>query len=559
MAAFKHVIVIGYGVVTGTVLPIVNEHLGKYGYSVAYIEHEVHPFNAAKKYAEANEVEYHVIEDKIELTNFFEKRAENSKLLIISASNNYLFSKHLVENDNVTIVNFHNALLPNFPGRNAPSWAIYECLKKTGITWHYVTSGVDEGDIIIQKECPIDDDIRAYELVAIQMKLAGEAFIECYEDILNESAKPLKQDICEKRRLYKSKEVPGGGIFDLEDKPEDIYRLLRAMDYGKNDIFPLPMTVYKEQQIRIRRYKKVSLAEKNDVENTLYIPYSADEYLMLRYDTVSASGEIRGVVDTLEYLQDMVYELKRANRRMQSNMVLREEELEEIIQQNELLYTYLPGKYLNVWFWERDFIRLYYYVSTIDEYKPFDGDEKIICEIYATKKELKTDSLIARFERNHFKKYSSYHRWVAKDLTFDTIGESSYSVRDDVTNGIYDGILTYFDVYGDHLPRESSLEEYWKDKKILSIFDEQENLIGGLVVSTNGKVQTEEYVFVNDSHRGKRLARMLHNSWRQRANEDGVMQHVAWIRDDNVVSIGLHTTLGYVKQDTYKIVMEKGI
>lgn len=97
MDIFEHVIVIGYGVITGAVLSVVDGHSKQYNYSLEYIEYEVHPFNTAKKFAEANSVDYQVIEDKHALTDYFIQSAMTFKLLIISASNNYLVPKNLVE------------------------------------------------------------------------------------------------------------------------------------------------------------------------------------------------------------------------------------------------------------------------------------------------------------------------------------------------------------------------------------------------------------------------------------------------------------------------------
>lgn len=286
MSLFKQIVVIGYGVVTGRVLSYVNEYASKKGYTVQYIEHEIYPFNMAKKYAEAHRVDYQVIPDKIQLTQFFLNQADKGRLLIISASNNYLFPKQLVENKNVTIVNFHNALLPQLPGRNAPSWAIFEKYVVTGITWHYVSSGIDDGDIIIQKQCPITQDMKAYELVSCQMTLAGDAFEEVFDDIILGNVKPIKQKICDRRKIYKSNEVPGGGMFNLNDDIEYIYRLLRAMDYGKNSIFPLPTTIYNGNPIIIKRYKKIAVKDKRESANKLYIPFNNEELLMLKYEQI---------------------------------------------------------------------------------------------------------------------------------------------------------------------------------------------------------------------------------------------------------------------------------
>ena len=56
-----------------------------------------------------------------------------------------------------------------------------------------MTEGVDEGDIIVQKKCDVTADIKAYELVAVQMRLAGEAFDECYESVLMNQANRKKR------------------------------------------------------------------------------------------------------------------------------------------------------------------------------------------------------------------------------------------------------------------------------------------------------------------------------------------------------------------------------
>jgi GNAT superfamily N-acetyltransferase len=82
--------------------------------------------------------------------------------------------------------------------------------------------------------------------------------------------------------------------------------------------------------------------------------------------------------------------------------------------------------------------------------------------------------------------------------------------------------------------------------------------IAGLVVSENGKVQTEEFVFVKPEFRGQGFAKHLHETWNRDAQKVGALC-VAWIRDDNKVSIKLHEQLGYIQQEMYKITLKKGM
>lgn len=54
------------------------------------------------------------------------------------------------------IVNIHPSLLPNFPGADGIGDALRAGVTKTGVTVHFVDTGVDTGAIIAQQEVPIE-------------------------------------------------------------------------------------------------------------------------------------------------------------------------------------------------------------------------------------------------------------------------------------------------------------------------------------------------------------------------------------------------------------------
>lgn len=66
------------------------------------------------------------------------------------------------------IINTHPSLLPEFKGANAVRDAIAAGAKKTGVTIHFVDSGVDTGEVIVQREVEI---------------VAGESAAELHERI----------------------------------------------------------------------------------------------------------------------------------------------------------------------------------------------------------------------------------------------------------------------------------------------------------------------------------------------------------------------------------------
>lgn len=278
---FDRVVVVGYGKATGNVLKYIEEQRQAYGYQLEFIEHELHALSITRKICEERGIPYTSMPDKHELAAYLCSIME--KTLIVSASNNFLFPAVCVEKENITIINFHNALLPDYPGRNAPSWVIYQGERQTGITWHYVTAGIDEGNIIIQKRCAIGPEDKAYELTERLMDLACEGFAECFAAVLEERAQTISQGSILGRRMYRSTEVPGNGFFELSEEPEAIYRLLRSVDYGKNDIFPHMQTVVDGVRVEVIRYRKIVPEKKKDEENVVFLLLSGTHLLKIKY------------------------------------------------------------------------------------------------------------------------------------------------------------------------------------------------------------------------------------------------------------------------------------
>lgn len=66
------------------------------------------------------------------------------------------------------VINSHPALLPNFPGAHAVRDALNAGVTTTGCTIHWVDKGVDTGEIIAQREVPIqigDDEASLHERI----------------------------------------------------------------------------------------------------------------------------------------------------------------------------------------------------------------------------------------------------------------------------------------------------------------------------------------------------------------------------------------------------------
>lgn len=148
------------------------------------------------------------------------------------------------------------------------------------IYWHFVTAKVDAGSIITQKRHIINDNEKAYELVDCLMGLAAETFREFFPNLLESTLQAKSQEFRGKREIYRACEIPGNAEFSLDDHPVDIYRLLRALDYGKAGIFPAATTMLHDKKTKVVRYKKGPATDMGGKPGFLFLPLD-DGFLKL--------------------------------------------------------------------------------------------------------------------------------------------------------------------------------------------------------------------------------------------------------------------------------------
>lgn len=74
------------------------------------------------------------------------------------------------------IINIHPSLLPDFPGRHGIEDAFKAGVKETGVTIHWVDSGVDSGPIVSQENILIQDEWTLDELEIAIHKIEHELY-----------------------------------------------------------------------------------------------------------------------------------------------------------------------------------------------------------------------------------------------------------------------------------------------------------------------------------------------------------------------------------------------
>jgi methionyl-tRNA formyltransferase len=181
-------------------------------------------------------------------------QAVQQPTLVLSIHNIVIFSRECLSNNKLNVVNFHNSLLPRHPGRNAPSWAIYEMDEVTGSTWFEVVPQIDAGGVIAQNSVPLTPTITAIEATKQCVKAGYDSFREILPSLLHGAYSTTKQT-GGPYPLHLARHIPNEGILDPHWPVEKMSAFLRALDYGAHGIFDKPRIVHEGNQYVIEKYR----------------------------------------------------------------------------------------------------------------------------------------------------------------------------------------------------------------------------------------------------------------------------------------------------------------
>lgn len=107
---------------------------------------------------------------------------ENIDLIVLAGFLSIL-SKEFVEKWQGKIINIHPALLPKYGGKGMYGKFVHQAVLEagdevSGATVHFVTPGIDEGEIILQKEFKIEKDDAVEDLQRKVAEVEKEILIE---------------------------------------------------------------------------------------------------------------------------------------------------------------------------------------------------------------------------------------------------------------------------------------------------------------------------------------------------------------------------------------------
>tara|TARA_B100001540_G_C15810329_1_gene644214 strand:- start:2619 stop:3587 length:969 start_codon:yes stop_codon:yes gene_type:complete len=175
--------------------------------------------------------------------------------LILVLGWSQLLKSDLIKIPKIGVFGSHPTLLPKYRGRAPIPWTIIKGLKKSGLTFFWITEGVDDGDILDQREFLISDDEDSTSLMKKIVSVGKIMLIENLEHIQNGIITRKKQNESDFVEEW-PKRTPEDGKIDWSKSAKDIQTLIRATTHP----YPGAYTIFKNKKIKIWKAE----IEKND-------------------------------------------------------------------------------------------------------------------------------------------------------------------------------------------------------------------------------------------------------------------------------------------------------
>ena len=147
--------------------------------------------------------------------------------IFVVAAYGQILPKAVLELPRFGCVNIHASLLPKYRGAAPIQWAILNGDEKTGITIMQMGEGLDDGDILLQREMAIAPEDTGGSLFDKLAVLGGQSIVEALEKLEAGEIVAVPQDEAKATKVGKIKKELGKLSF--EKSAVELERLVRGL------------------------------------------------------------------------------------------------------------------------------------------------------------------------------------------------------------------------------------------------------------------------------------------------------------------------------------------
>ena len=146
--------------------------------------------------------------------------------IIVVVAYGKLLPKNILDLPKYGCINGHASILPKYRGSAPIQWCIVCGETVSGVTVMQMDEGMDTGDIIEIKECPIESTDTADDLYEKLKKIAGTLICDTLIKIENGTAKRIVQD--ETKATYAPMIKKEMALIDFNKTATDIHNMVRG-------------------------------------------------------------------------------------------------------------------------------------------------------------------------------------------------------------------------------------------------------------------------------------------------------------------------------------------
>ncbi|GAA6174834.1 MupA/Atu3671 family FMN-dependent luciferase-like monooxygenase [Sulfitobacter pacificus] len=129
-------------------------------------------------------------------------------------------------------INFHDGPLPRYAGLNTPAWAVINGETSHGVSWHMIEGGVDEGDLLAQKEVAIAADETAFSLNSKCYAAGMESFARVLSQLETGGLERTPQDLSQRSYFARDQRPENMGVLNFDKAAAQLDALVRGLDFG---------------------------------------------------------------------------------------------------------------------------------------------------------------------------------------------------------------------------------------------------------------------------------------------------------------------------------------
>ena len=164
---------------------------------------------------------------KVKAPEVVAQLAELKPDLIVVVAFGQILSQAILDIPRFGCINVHASLLPKYRGAAPIEWSIINGETSTGITTMQMNAGLDTGDILLQSEVKISDDMILPELRERLMTTGADLLLKTLYKLRNGGLQPIKQD--DSLSSYAPLLKKDTGLIDWNKSAREIHNLVRGL------------------------------------------------------------------------------------------------------------------------------------------------------------------------------------------------------------------------------------------------------------------------------------------------------------------------------------------